>query len=104
GGGLHCRNLVLAESFVPGGLPQIAVTRQTSRYVPGRSPLLADGSRLNKRLDVGKTLAKTSTKRQLRPWFALIEIPQRPQDLASLAPKRGLIPTEPVKRIGRQVG
>jgi hypothetical protein len=33
-----------------------------------------------------------------------VETLQREQDLVRLTPKRGLIPTEPVKRIGRQVG
>ena len=38
------------------------------------------------------------------PWLALIETPQREQDLTSLAPQRGLIAAQPVEGIGRQVG
>jgi hypothetical protein len=38
------------------------------------------------------------------PWLATLEALQSPQDLACLAPKRDLIPAQPVERIVRQVG
>jgi hypothetical protein len=34
----------------------------------------------------------------------LIKTPQREQDLASLAPKPGLVATQPIEGMGRQVG
>jgi len=48
-------------------------------------------------------LSFASSQPQSVPRLALIEIAQREQDLASLAPQRGLIAAQPIERVGRQV-